>query len=112
MPHYAPDYPNRAVVALETAWKASKYEVFSVLCFPVLGPDQTPYLDIFHAVNTEKFALISEVYSEANQTSKMELLNVFAKRSILNVWPGFEFLSEYGQNVSKLMNTFVLTQCI
>ena len=29
----------------------SKYGVFSVSYFPVFGPEKTPYLDFFHAVN-------------------------------------------------------------
>ena len=40
-----------------TAWKLSKYEVFSGPYFPVfslntgmLGSEKTPYLDTFHAV--------------------------------------------------------------
>ena len=33
-----------------TAWKMSKYRVFSGPYFPVFGPEKTPYLDIFHPV--------------------------------------------------------------
>ena len=31
-------------------WKVSKYGVFSGSYFPVFGPENTPYLDSFHAV--------------------------------------------------------------
>ena len=34
----------------DTAWKVSKYEVFSGPYFPVFGPEKSPYLDAFHAV--------------------------------------------------------------
>ena len=44
---------------LDTAWKLSKYGVFSGPHFPVLGlntgkygPEKTPYLENFHAVRT------------------------------------------------------------
>ena len=33
-----------------TALKVSKYGVFSGPYFPVFGPEETPYLDTFHAV--------------------------------------------------------------
>ena len=33
-----------------TAWKVSKYGVFSGPCFPAFGPDKTPYLDTFHTM--------------------------------------------------------------
>ena len=42
-------------------------------------------------------AAIAEVYSEPCQTSKMEcfnsfqVLNIFAKHSILDIWQGFEY---------------------
>ena len=42
-----------------TAWKVSKYGVFSGSYFPVFspnmgkyGPEKTPHLDIFHAVES------------------------------------------------------------
>ena len=45
------------LVISDTAWKASKYVVFSGPYFPVFstntgkyGPEKTPYLDTFHAV--------------------------------------------------------------
>ena len=44
-------------IACVTAWKLSRYGVFSGPCFPVFspntgkfGPEKTPYLDTFHAV--------------------------------------------------------------
>ena len=62
---------------LNTAWKVSKYGVFSGPYFPVFGlntgkkgPEETPYLDTFHAV------WYLEAYSELCQTSLMKL---FAK---------------------------------
>ena len=36
---------------LTTGWKLSRYGVFSGPYFPVFGPEKTPYLDTFHAVN-------------------------------------------------------------
>ena len=33
-----------------TAWKVSKYGVFSGPYFPVFEPEKTPYLDSFHVV--------------------------------------------------------------
>ena len=33
-----------------TAWKVSKYGVFSGPCFPVFGLEKTPYLDTFHVL--------------------------------------------------------------
>ena len=33
-----------------TAWKVSKYGVFSGPYFPAFGPEKTPYLETFHAV--------------------------------------------------------------
>ena len=35
-----------------TAWKVSKYGIFSGPHFPVFGPEKTPYLDTFQAVYT------------------------------------------------------------
>ena len=42
----------RRVTAISpfTAWKVSKYGVFSGPYFPVFGPEKTPYLDTFLAV--------------------------------------------------------------
>ena len=42
--------PTVIIIAITTAWKVSRYGVFSGLYFPVLGPEKTPYLDTFHAV--------------------------------------------------------------
>ena len=39
------------VFIIITAWKVSKYGVFSGPYFPVFGPEKTSYLDTFHAVN-------------------------------------------------------------
>ena len=37
---------------INTAWKVSKYGVFSGPYFPVFWPEKTPYLEAFHAVKT------------------------------------------------------------
>ena len=55
----------RIITLMITAWKVSKYGVFSGSCFPVFavnaylvqpntgkyGPEKTPCLDTFHAVD-------------------------------------------------------------
>ena len=82
------------------------------------GPSKTPYLDTFHAKELHVLSSLSllfnlystikvlstEAYSEACQTSKVELfaklvtgfqpLNVFRKCSILDVWLSSEYASE------------------
>ena len=37
-----------------TAWKVSKYGVFSRPYFPVFGPEKTPYLDHFYTVTNRQ----------------------------------------------------------
>ena len=41
---------NAVEIVSFTAWKVSKYGVFSGLYFPVFGPEKTPYLDTVRAV--------------------------------------------------------------
>ena len=44
---------------LYTAWKVSKYEVFSGPYFPVFEPEKTPYLDFFsRSVNFHDLILV------------------------------------------------------
>ena len=42
---------------LSTAWKVSKYGVFSAPYFPVFWPEKNPYLDTFHAVSVSVISL-------------------------------------------------------
>ena len=37
-------------ISMDTAWKVSKYGVFSGPYFPVFGPEKTPYLDTFQVM--------------------------------------------------------------
>ena len=36
--------------SIKTAWKVSKYKVFSGPYFSVFGPEKTPYLNTFHTM--------------------------------------------------------------
>ena len=38
---------------MNNAWKVSEYWGFSGPYFPVFGPEKTPYLDTFHAVQSK-----------------------------------------------------------
>ena len=38
-----------------SAWKVSKYGVFSGPYFPAFGQEKTPYIDTFHAVHRSSF---------------------------------------------------------
>ena len=42
--------PNKLFVIFDTAWKMSKYGLFSGPNTGKYGPEKTPYLDILHAV--------------------------------------------------------------
>ena len=63
------------------------------------GPEETPYLDTFHAVINVHIEMDSESY----QTSKMELfvikahsfkpLTIYAKVSILGLWQDPKYVS-------------------
>ena len=42
---------NKVFKDEDTAWKVSKYGVFSCPRLPVFGPEKTPYLDTFNTVS-------------------------------------------------------------
>ena len=44
-----------------TAWKVSKYGVFSGQYFPVFGPEKTPYLETFHAVRDKGLFMLKQL---------------------------------------------------
>ena len=57
---------NLWIGKVNTAWKVSKYGVFSGPYFPVIGLstgkyglEKTPYFDTFHAVKVLKFSYLS-----------------------------------------------------
>ena len=50
-----PSSDARKLIVFHTAWKVSKYGVFSGPNTGKYGPEKTPYLDTFHAV---RFALV------------------------------------------------------
>ena len=52
-----------------TAWKVSKYGVFSGPNAGKYGPEKTPYLDIFHAMLTYRFSKNSLVIQPSLMTS-------------------------------------------
>ena len=51
-----------------TAWKVSKYGVFSGPYFPALGPENNPYLDTFHAVHFPWKVTNSEIIIPETET--------------------------------------------
>ena len=64
---------------LLTAWKVSKYGVFSGPYFTVFGLGNTPHLDTFHAVYflyelIDMFAFIEHVFTGTNYEKSRFLL--------------------------------------
>ena len=49
-----------------TAWKVSKYGVFSGPYFPAFEPEKTPYLDTFHVVGETQNTIWKETQNWAN----------------------------------------------
>ena len=45
---------SRVMGSTNTVWNVSKYGIFSGPYFPAFGPEKTPYLDTFHAVQNSK----------------------------------------------------------
>ena len=55
------------ILSRHTAWKVSKYGIFSGPYFPVFsqktakyGPEKTPYLDTFHAVRAVSSSIFNK----------------------------------------------------
>ena len=91
--------PYFSVFRLNTeiySWKVFKDEVISGPYFPVFGPEITPYLDTFHAVevfwsNISISVCLTDVYSEPCQTSKIEFCEKYLTAfSNLDFWQGSE----------------------
>ena len=91
--------PYLSVFRLNTeiySWKVFKDEVISGPYFPVFGPEITPYLDTFHAVevfwsNISISVCLTDVYSEPCQTSKIEFCEKYLTAfSNLDFWQGSE----------------------
>ena len=84
-----------------TAWKVSKYGVFSGPYFPAFGlntgkygPEKTPYLDTFHAVYYKKHWIMKLTVREKCPYSKI-LWSVFSR-----IW------TEYGPQKLRIRTLF------
>ena len=113
-----------------TALKASLFGVFLVRIFPhsvriqskseKILTRKTPNTDTFYAV-TNTAQTSSEAYSEPCQTSKMvnfakiykvfQLLTIFAKCSVLDVWQHSEYVSALQVKWFYQISAFSITDC-
>ena len=84
-----------------TVWKKSKYGVFSGSYFPVYGldtekygPEETPYLDSFHAVNAPSKKIDRFLLNLLKITISQFSFTSFVPAAILicafNVWPTWQ----------------------
>ena len=74
---------------LPTAWKVSKYGVFSGPYFPAFGlntgkygPEKTPYLDSFHTVSKTVLSFLEEFY---NAGWNLALGNLYLSPELLQI---------------------------
>ena len=78
-------WSKKSVIPGDTAWKVSKYGIFSGPYFPVFRLEKTPRLDTFHAVRV--FRTQSSICDGASLWKNSKCYNCYCLTVFRLVWP-------------------------
>ena len=99
-----------------TEWKVSKYGVISGPNREKYGPEITPYLDTFYAVEIAPYVPFTDAYSKHSQRPMIKLfakcfqskLTIFVGSSILDIWLGSECASASWKHTKDNVNMLLI----